>query len=230
MNLVAPNANGTHRGNFVVENPKGLIMKVGDDSRLWVIINVTVTSAITPSATATALSSTTSNIVAATATGTVPVAEAGSTTSVSSNSPTVTTATCAFVTDREKLTQVINAVNSYRATKNLPPYTVNPLLAQAAQRHANDIACHKLYSHTGSDGSTPQTRVKDTGYIAKSVSENVNGNYPPFDGQEVVTWWINDKGDLRHGQNLISTTFTEIGVGYAFFENYGFYALVFAKP
>jgi uncharacterized protein YkwD len=230
VNLVAPNANGTHRGNFVVENPKGLIMKVGDDSRLWVIINVTVTSAITPSATATALSSTTSNIVAATATGTVPVAEAGSTTSVSSNSPTVTTATCAFVTDREKLTQVINAVNSYRATKNLPPYTVNPLLAQAAQRHANDIACHKLYSHTGSDGSTPQTRVKDTGYIAKSVSENVNGNYPPFDGQEVVTWWINDKGDLRHGQNLISTTFTEIGVGYAFFENYGFYALVFAKP
>ena len=230
VNLVAPNANGTHRGNFVVENPKGLIMKVGDDSRLWVIINVTVTSAITPSATATAPSSTTSNIVAATATGTVPVAEAGSTTSVSSNSPTVTTATCAFVTDREKLTQVINAVNSYRATKNLPPYTVNPLLAQAAQRHANDIACHKLYSHTGSDGSTPQTRVKDTGYIAKSVSENVNGNYPPFDGQEVVTWWINDKGDLRHGQNLISTTFTEIGVGYAFFENYGFYALVFAKP
>jgi len=230
VNLVAPNANGTHRGNFVVENPKGLIMKVGDDSRLWVIINVTVTSAITPSATATALSSTTSNIVAATATGTVPVAEAGSTTSVNSNSPTVTTATCAFVTDREKLTQVINAVNSYRATKNLPPYTVNPLLAQAAQRHANDIACHKLYSHTGSDGSTPQTRVKDTGYIAKSVSENVNGNYPPFDGQEVVTWWINDKGDLRHGQNLISTTFTEIGVGYAFFENYGFYALVFAKP
>jgi hypothetical protein len=159
VNLIAPNANGTHRGNFVVENPKGLIMKVGDDSRLWVIINVTITSAITPSATATALSSTTSNIVAATATGTAAVAEAGSTASVSSNSPTVTTATCAFVTDREKLTQVINAVNSYRATKSLPPYTVNQLLAQAAQRHANDIACHMLYVHTGSDGSTPQTRV-----------------------------------------------------------------------
>ena len=234
VNLIAPNTNGTHRGNFVVENPKGLIMKVGDDSRLWVIINVTVTTAITPSATATALSSTTSNLVAATATGTVTVtaavADAGSTASVSNNSPAVTTATCAFVTDREKLTQVINAVNAYRATKGLPAYTVNPLLAQAAQRHANDIACHKLYVHTGSDGSTPQTRVKDTGYIAKSVSENVNGNYPPFDGQQAVTWWINDKGDLRHGQNLISTTFTEIGVGYAFFENYGFYALVFAKP
>jgi len=28
----------------------------------------------------------------------------------------------------------------------------------------------------------------------------------------------------------VSTTFTKIGVGYSFFDNYGFYALVFAKP
>jgi uncharacterized protein YkwD len=220
VDLTAPNSNGNHRGNFVIENPAGLIMKVGDDSRLWVIINVTVTTTITPTATATALSNT--------AVGSVTVTSTGSTAAASSSS--VTTATCAFTTDRQKLTQVISAVNAYRATKGLPPYTVNPLLAQAAQRHANDIACHKLYVHTGSDGSTPQSRVADTGYIAKSVSENVNGNYPPFDGQQVVNWWINDKGDLRHGQNLVSTTFTEIGVGYSFFDNYGFYALVFAKP
>ena len=220
VDLTAPNSNGNHRGNFVIENPAGLIMKVGDDSRLWVIINVTVTTTITPTATATALSNT--------AVGSVTVTSTSSTTAASSSS--VTTATCAFTTDREKLTQVITAVNAYRATKGLPPYTVNPLLAQAAQRHANDIACHKLYVHTGSDGSTPQSRVADTGYVAKSVSENVNGNYPPFDGQQVVNWWINDKGDVRHGQNLVSTTFTEIGVGYSFFDNYGFYALVFAKP
>ena len=220
VDLTAPNSNGNHRGNFVIENPAGLIMKVGDDSRLWVIINVTVTTTITPTATATALSNT--------AVGSVTVTSTGSTTAASSSN--VTTATCAFTTDREKLTQVITAVNAYRATKGLPPYTVNPLLAQAAQRHANDIACHKLYVHTGSDGSTPQSRVADTGYVAKSVSENVNGNYPPLDGQAAVNWWINDKTDLRHGQNLVSTTFTEIGVGYSFFDNYGFYALVFAKP
>jgi uncharacterized protein YkwD len=46
----------------------------------------------------------------------------------------------------------------------------------------------------------------------------------------VVNWWINDKGDARHGQNLVSTTFTQIGVGYSLFDNYGFYALVFAQP
>jgi uncharacterized protein YkwD len=112
----------------------------------------------------------------------------------------------------------------------LPAYTVNTKLAEAAPRHANDIACHKLYVHTGTDGSTAQSRVRDTGYVARSVSENVNGNFPPLDGQGAVNWWINDRGDLRHGQNLLSATFTEIGVGYAFFDNYGFYALVFAQP
>jgi uncharacterized protein YkwD len=228
VDFTAPNSNGTHRGNFVINNPKGLIMKIGDDSRLWVIINVTVTTAITPTTTATALSNT-SNTPTATATPTVTVTGTPPTSAASSDS-TITTASCAFTIDREKLTQVINALNAYRAQKGLPAYTVNAQLAQAAQRQANDMACHKLYSHTGSDGSTPQTRVTATGYVAKSVSENINGNYPPLDGQAVVTWWRNDTGDPRHGQNLVSTTFTEIGVGYSFFDNYGFYALVFAKP
>jgi uncharacterized protein YkwD len=222
IDLTAPNSTGTHRGNYVIKNPAGLIMSIGDDSRLWVIINVTVTSAATVAATASATAISNTATVAVTVTGTSSTA--------TSRSSSSTTATCAFTTDRAKLTEVISAVNAYRAQKGLPAYTVNSQLAQAAQRHANDIACHKLYVHTGSDGSTAQSRVADTGYVAKSVSENVNGNNPPLNGQAVVNWWINDKGDLHHGQNLVSTTFTEIGVGYAFFDNYGFYALVFAKP
>jgi uncharacterized protein YkwD len=224
VDLTAPNATGTHRGNFVIKNTQGLIMKIADDSRLWVIINVTVTTAATATATATAIGA--------------PATPTGSGTAVASpTGPTPTeaiasfsTATCDFTTERAKLTEVINAVNAYRAQKNLPPYTVNAKLAEAAQRHAIDIACHKLYVHTGSDGSTARSRVADTGYVAKSVSENVNGNYPPLNGQGAVNWWINDRTDPRHGTNLLSTTFTEIGVGYAFFEDYGFYALVFAQP
>jgi len=229
VDLTAPNSTGTHRGNFVIKNTSGLIMKIGDDSRLWAIIDVTVTTAATVATTATTAA--TATAISNTAVGTVSATVTASTgTAATVGSSGSTTATCAFTIDRTKLTEVIQAVNAYRAQKNLPPYTVNAQLAQAAQRHANDIACHKLYVHTGSDGSTPQTRVAATGYVAKSVSENVNGNYPPLDGQGAVNWWINDKGDVRHGQNLISTTFTEIGVGYSFFDNYGFYVLVFAKP
>src|SRR6185436_8504500 len=52
--LTAPNSIGKHRGNFVVKNAEGLIMKIGDDSRLWLIINVGSTVAPTAAATATA--------------------------------------------------------------------------------------------------------------------------------------------------------------------------------
>jgi uncharacterized protein YkwD len=222
VDLVAPNATGTYRGNFVIENPAGLIMKIGDDSRLWVIINVTTTSAVTPTATTTPIGPTATQAGSPTATSTGPTPTQSSASSGS--------AVCAFTTDRAKLTEVITALNAYRARNSLPPFTVNARLAQAAQRHANDIACNKLYSHTGSDNSTIQSRIADTGYTAKSSSENINGNYPPLDGQGVVDWWVNDRGDPRHGQNLLSTTYKEIGVGYAFFDNYGFYALVFAQP
>jgi uncharacterized protein YkwD len=232
VDLTAPNATGTHRGNFVIKNPQGLIMKIADDSRLWVIINVTVTTAATVAATATAIGAPTTPVVSETpaGSGTPAVTATGPTPTGGSASSSSVTAACAFTTDRAKLTEVISAVNAYRAQNDLPAYSVNARLAEAAQRHAVDIACHKLYVHTGTDKSTPRTRVADTGYLARSVSENVNGNYPPLNGQGAVNWWINDKTDPTHNKNLLSNTFTEIGVGYAFFDNYGFYALVFAQP
>ena len=107
---------------------------------------------------------------------------------------------------------------------------MNSLLVRAAQRHANDIACNNLFVHTGSDGSTPQSRVADTGYTGSSVTENVYGSYPPLNGQGVVNWWANDKTDPQHNKNLLSNTYTEIGVGYAFFDNFGYYVIVFATP
>ncbi|HSL47394.1 MAG TPA: NBR1-Ig-like domain-containing protein [Anaerolineales bacterium] len=226
VELTAPTATGTYQGNFVIKNPEGLIMSIADDSRLWVIINVTVVGGTsTASATATAISNVALSSATVTITGTPPTA-----TATGASSSNITTGKCAFTTDRTKLTEVINAVNAHRARNGLPAYTVSAQLAQAAQRHAIDIACNKVYVHTGTDGSTPRSRVADTGYVAKTVSENVNGNYPPLDGQGAVNWWINDKTDPTHGKNLLSTTFTEIGVGYAFFDNYGFYALVFAQP
>ena len=125
---------------------------------------------------------------------------------------------------------MVAALTAYRATVNLAALPVNEQLSQAAQSHANDIACNKLFVHTGSDGSTPATRVAATGYAASDVTENVYGSYPPLDGQGVVSWWANDQADPRHNQNLLTTKYTEIGVGYAFFNNFGYYVIVFAVP
>lgn len=224
VDLRAPNSIGTHRGNFVIKNPAGLIMSVDDDSRLWVIIDVTNTLTVTATATATA------TVIPGTASGSVTPTSTGSSDTASGLGAATAVAACSYTIDSSKLKEVVAAVNAYRARNNLPAYTLNTLLARAAQRHANDMACNKLFGHKGSDGSTQQSRVADSGYIASSVSENVYGSYPPLTGQGVVNWWINDKTDLRHNQNLLSRTFTEIGVGYSFYENFGYYVLVFGKP
>lgn len=105
---------------------------------------------------------------------------------------------------------------------------MNQELSDAAQVHAQDMACNQLFEHTGSDGSTPQDRVEEVGYTA-IVTENIYGSNPPLSPEEVKEWWRLDTEEPAHGENLISTEYTEIGIGYAFFEDFGYYVVVFGK-
>jgi uncharacterized protein YkwD len=204
VDLTAPSSLGIHRGNFVIKNPAGLIMQVNDDSRLWLIINVTAD---------------TSSVTAIPGTATVT----GDNTSAAAS-------TCAFTAEPANITDTLNAINEYREKSGLPPYTTNTQLARAAQAHANDMVCNSLFGHTGSNGSTIASRVQASGYVYSYATENVYSSYPPLTGQGVVNWWINDKTDLRHNRNLVSDTFTEIGIGYSFFNNYGAHVVVFGTP
>lgn len=204
VKLTAPNADGTHNAYFVIKNPAGLIMKIDNDSRLWVIIN-----------TSQQLAAVTQNAESIPVTG---------------DQNGLAEATCAYSTDQAKVLEAIAALNAYRADNGLPAYTINELLTKAAVAHANDMACQRLFGHEGSDDSTPTTRVAASGYTASSITENVYGSYPPLSGQGAVEWWKNDKTDIRHNQNLLSTNYTEVGVAYSFFDNFGYYVVVFAKP
>ena len=210
VDLTAPTSLGDHRGNFVIKNPEGLIMSINDDSRLWIIINV-----IADTAAATAIPTATGAAISATSTGT---------------SSTTVSATCAFTAETANITETLDAINAYREDNGLPPYTTDSQLARAAQAHANDMACNSLFGHTGSNGSTIAQRVQASGYVYSYVTENVYGSYPPLTGQGVINWWINDKTDLRHNRNLISDTYIEIGIGYSFFNNFGYYVVVFGTP
>ncbi len=200
LNLIAPSTNGRHRGNFVIENPDGKIMSIDRDSRLWLIINVSG--------------------AASAGTGSTPASSGG----------TTVAAACAVTFDPAQVSAAINALNAYRTKNGLPAYTVNPLLTNAAAVHANDMACNNFFTHTGTNGSTPTTRVASAGYSASDVTENVYGSYPPLNGQGVISWWANDTTDLNHNKNLLSAKYTEIGVAYSFFNNYGYYVIVFAVP
>lgn len=223
IDLVAPSVAGTYRGNFVVKNPDGLIMQIDEDSRLWVIVNVISTPTAAPTATG--------GTAVPTTTGASPTPGTGSpVATTSSGGSTSPISNCALTIDITRTEQVAAAINRYRAQNSLVAYTVNAQLSQAAQRHAADMACNKLTYHDGSDGSKPAKRIADTGYVAKRVAENVQFNYPPYNPDQVVTWWKLDQTDTNHNKNMISTQYTEIGVGYAFFDNFGYYVVVFASP
>jgi uncharacterized protein YkwD len=205
VTMTAPGADGKHRGYFVIKNPAGLIMKIDNDSRLWVMIDVSSALASLPT-------------------------EDGGNIPVTGNEKGFASATCGFTADADRVRDVIVAVNTYRAQNGLPAYILNEQLTQAAAAQANDMACNNFFTHTGSNGSTPPTRVTASGYSAALVTENVYGSYPPLSGQGAVDWWKNDQTDINHNLNLLSTTYTEFGVGYSFFNNYGYYVVVFAKP
>jgi uncharacterized protein YkwD len=215
VELTAPNSIGTHRANFVIQNPAGLIMKVNDDSRLWLIINVKSTVAATAAPTS--------------AVATQPAAVTATTAS-SSGGTGLVTATCGYALDQTKIIELLNAVNAYRSQSSMSAYPVNPKLAQAAQSHASDMACNQLTAHTGSNGSNIAQRVAASGYVAAYVDENVRVSNPPLSGQDVVNLWVNDQSDTHSRLNLVSDTYIEIGIGYAFFNNSGYYVIVFASP
>ncbi|MEW5939909.1 MAG: CAP domain-containing protein, partial [Chloroflexota bacterium] len=147
-----------------------------------------------------------------------------------SGGPGYATVTCAYQLDQSKIDALISALNAYRAQNGLAPFTINEQLNEAAQAHANDMACNQLFYHNGSNGSTPTTRVAASGYAAAYVTENVYGSYPPLTGAEVISWWANDTADPRHNENLLSAKYTEIGIGYSFFNNYGYYVIDFTVP
>jgi uncharacterized protein YkwD len=225
IDLVAPSAVGKYQGWFVIKNPEGLIMQIDNDSRLWLIVNVGAAPTGTPTVAPTATTAAGSSTATSTATSSTPGTPASS-----AGGSGFANVTCAFTTDAARAQQVADAINAYRSQNNLIPYNVNPQLSQAAQAHADDMACNHLFSHNGSNGSTPETRVAASGYVYTFVSENVYGSDPQLTPDGVVTWWKTDQTDPTHNKNLISTDYVDIGVGYAFFNNYGYYVVDFATP
>ena len=61
------------------------------------------------------------------------------------------------------VTVLYNGVNGLR--QPCGPLTDDPLLRVAAQRHADDLLHTGLSGHIGSDGSSPQTRIAEAGYV-----------------------------------------------------------------
>jgi uncharacterized protein YkwD len=115
--------------------------------------------------------------------------------------------------------QLLAAVNARRATGTtcggtwypaVPALRLQSQLSSAAQGHAADMAARNYFSHTGLDGSTPETRIAATGYRSNGWAENIAAGQTSVD--EVMNGWWSSTG---HCVDFMAGFVTQVGFGLA---------------
>jgi uncharacterized protein YkwD len=140
-----------------------------------------------------------------------------------------TSEACAFQENAAYVSDLQTLINNARTSNGLSKLNVNEQLASAAKAHAADMLCHAFLGHTGSNGSTPQSRVAAQGFTASLVIEDFyasQGGTP----QSAFDWWMND---TAHKADLLNRDTTVFGVAYVSSGNSmlgGYFVVVSAKP
>ena len=110
---------------------------------------------------------------------------------------------------------VISAVlmelaNGDRAQNGLGQLTINPVLVEAAQAKANDMASRGYFAHTSPEGVDPWHWFEEAGYSFAYAGENLAMDFS--DSSDVNTAWMNSP---THRGNILDPHFTEIGIATA---------------
>jgi uncharacterized protein YkwD len=108
---------------------------------------------------------------------------------------------------------LVAAVNSFRAARGLARLTVSDTLTFASKWMATDMAVYDYFSHTSRDGRAPVQRMTDAGYPGPQTytGENMAAGYAS--AAEVLNGWINSPA---HYAVLTNPNYRAIGVGRAY--------------
>lgn len=111
--------------------------------------------------------------------------------------------------------EVIRLVNQIRAQNGLPQLKTDWELSRVARIKSQDMSDKGYFSHTSPTYGSPFDMMQKFGIVYKSAGENIaKGQKSP---QAVVNSWMNSSG---HRANILSTSYTHIGVGYVSKGNY----------
>jgi uncharacterized protein YkwD len=121
---------------------------------------------------------------------------------------------CALPPGKESWpSELLSLINESRVGAGLSLLTWSPLLACAAQAHAQDCAQRNGGSHVGSDGARLEVRIARQGLAVRRVSENW------ANAQSVqnafALWWNETPGHDPHRRNILDPEYAEIGIGVA---------------
>lgn len=105
---------------------------------------------------------------------------------------------------------LVDETNRTRAELSLNTLQVNPLLQEAAQLKANDMAARGYFAHNTPEGLQPWVFLDQVGYSYESAGENLAVNFT--DSLATHEAWMNSPG---HRANIVRNGFTEIGIATA---------------
>ena len=132
-----------------------------------------------------------------------------------------------LATSRGENEAAARVTSQQRAAANLPPVRANARLAQAAAKHACDMARRGVMAHQGSRTQGPAQRVKGVGYRPTVTAENIAAG--PFDLARVLAAWNRSPGHLG---NIMLPPVSDFGIGHAVAADGKtiFWAAVYAAP
>jgi uncharacterized protein YkwD len=105
---------------------------------------------------------------------------------------------------------LVEQTNDVRSRSGLGTLTLNPLLSQAAQAKAQDMAARGYFLHKAPDGRWSWDLIADLGYEYQAAAENLAVGLGSDD--VLVAAWMASPG---HRHNILNERYTETGIGIA---------------
>ena len=120
-----------------------------------------------------------------------------------------------YTNTSDVIDETINLTNAERIAEGLNPLKASKKLDAPALAHTKDIITNNIQSHTGSDGSTVEQRVKRTTDKYTIVGENILGGAKS--PEQAIQQWMDSSG---HRANILDADYEEIGIGFLQSDSY----------
>ena len=111
--------------------------------------------------------------------------------------------------------EVVRLVNAIRRESGLGELGLNWELSRVARWKSQDMSSNGYFSHNSPTYGTPFQMMRSFGLTYRSAGENIA--YGQRTPAAVVNAWMNSSG---HRANILSKSYTQIGVGYCAEGNY----------
>jgi hypothetical protein len=125
--------------------------------------------------------------------------------------------------------QILARINALRQQNGLLPLDLSSTLTASAQRHSDDMARTGNVDHTGSDGSSIDSRIREAGYghwrDFGIWGENIYGGQTA-NVDAAWNFWSNSQ---VHRANILKPRYREIGIGVGRSDNGTYYTLNFGS-